>query len=55
MCTVDWCLAEGLVNGDQRRRTGSGNALEAFLRWCATKTTFNLLHASYFICEHKYM
>jgi len=32
---VGWCLAEGLVNGDQRRRTGSGNALEACSRRCA--------------------
>ena len=28
--SVRWCLTEGLVNGDQRRRTGSDSAVETF-------------------------
>ena len=33
--SVRWCLAEELACGDQRRRMGSGSALEAALRRCA--------------------
>ena len=34
-CSVRWCLADGLANGDQRRPKGSGRALEACSRRCA--------------------
>jgi len=30
--SVGWCLAEGLANGDRRRRTESGSTLEACSR-----------------------
>jgi len=34
-CSVRWCLAEGIVCWNQRRRTGSGNALESCSPRCA--------------------
>ena len=42
-CSVGWCLAEVLGNGDQRRRTGSGSALEALCGDALYKYTFTLL------------
>jgi len=40
---VGWCLAEVIGNGDQRRRTGSGSALEALCGDALYKYTFTLL------------
>jgi len=42
-CSVRWCLARGLAIGDQRRRTGSGTALEALRDNTLYKDTFTLL------------
>jgi len=39
-CSVRWCLAEGLACEDQRRRAGSGSALEACSRRCTNLRLF---------------
>jgi len=40
-----------LVNGDRRRRTGSGSTLEACSRWCATQI-HNLLYFDHHVCRN---
>ena len=55
-CSVGWCLAEELGNGDQRRRTGSGSALEACLRRCVIEMCvyFTFIYIFTFICSEPF-